>query len=175
MDRFQRKLRRLAGKKKAGEKSKTKTTQLEPPTGGKAGKSDAALSTQSTATQQDEPRDLWAGAYQQLSPREQDILLKDESAGPAYKRGDVQNQAQIIGVLEHVIELTEERYKISQEKRIVITRFDGREISVRDTSVRILNAVLSYRDIVSAATAFDPTGLATKVWRVVSQGLSVGG
>ncbi|KAL2850538.1 hypothetical protein BJX68DRAFT_255215 [Aspergillus pseudodeflectus] len=160
MDRFQRKLRRLAGREKAGERSKTKTTQLEPPTGGKAGKSDAALSTQSTATQQDEPRDLWVEAYQQLSPREQDILLQDESTSPAYKRGDVQNQAQIIRVLERVIELTEERS-------------DGREISVRDASVRILSAVLSYRDTVSAATAFDPTGLAIKVWRVVSQGLSM--
>jgi hypothetical protein len=108
-----------------------------------------------------------------LSDREREILLKDELDGQPHNRLNGRNQAEIIHILDRVIETTEQQYTISQEKRIVIKRSDGRQISVRDTSVRILSGVLSYRELVGAATALDPTGLATKVWRLVSQGLSV--
>jgi hypothetical protein len=119
---------------------------------------------------QDESRDLWGTAYAQLNPKEQEILLKDDQhhQGKRSKRADGRNEAEIIQLLERVIETTEQQYRTSREKGT-----DGRKISVRETSVRILNAVLSYREVVGAATALDPTGLATKVWKLVSQGLLV--
>ncbi|KAJ0421215.1 hypothetical protein BJY00DRAFT_323427 [Aspergillus carlsbadensis] len=119
----------------------------------------------------EEPKDLWAAAYAELSDREREILLKDEPHGQPSKHAEAKDQAEITDILDRVIETSEQQYKISQEKRLVIKRSDGRQISVRDSSIRILNGVLSYRDLVTTATALDPTGLATKVWRLVSQGL----
>jgi hypothetical protein len=67
-------------------------------------------------------------------------------------------------LIDKVIRLTKEQYEIYQRNA------NGK---LRDASHRIINAALSFKDIISAVAAFDPTHHAASAWAVVSLGLTV--
>ncbi|EYE90296.1 uncharacterized protein EURHEDRAFT_407039 [Aspergillus ruber CBS 135680] len=82
--------------------------------------------------------------------------------------------ARTLRKLEEVIQLTEQQYEDYQNGGLKITRGSGKEdISIRDTAHRILDATLSFKDIISAIAAFDPTNHASSAWAIVSLGLTM--
>lgn len=55
-----------------------------------------------------------------------------------------------------------------------ITRGSGKEdINIRDIAHRILDATLSFKNIINAIAAFDPTNHASSAWAIVSLGLTM--
>jgi hypothetical protein len=75
-------------------------------------------------------------------------------------------------VIDEVIRITEERYEKHQQRGIIIQRSTG-EINLRHLSRKIINAALSFKDIMSAVVTFDPTNHAASAWAVVSLALTV--
>lgn len=78
-----------------------------------------------------------------------------------------------MAVIEDVIEITEERYKEYQEGGIKIQKSTGEDVNLRKLSRKILNAALSFKDIVNTTVPFDPTQHAANAWAVISLALSV--
>jgi hypothetical protein len=67
-------------------------------------------------------------------------------------------------LISEVIQLTEEQYKNFRQN---IDR------KLRGSSQKIINAALSFKDIIGAVAASDPTHHAASVWAIVSLGLTV--
>jgi hypothetical protein len=65
-------------------------------------------------------------------------------------------------------------YKEYQQAGITIKWSTGEDVDLRKLSRKILNAALSFKDIVSTVVAFDPTHHAASAWAVVSLGLTMG-
>lgn len=107
-------------------------------------------------------QDLWKSAFDLLSREEQNALrtsLVSSSTTDA---------------LNNVIETTKEKYEIYQEKGgIRIRKSTGEEISIRKISKKIINATISFQEVISAGVACDPTGHAASAWAIVSLGLTV--
>ncbi|BCR98592.1 NACHT and WD40 domain protein [Aspergillus luchuensis] len=107
-------------------------------------------------------QDLWKSAFDLLSREEQNALrtsLVSSSTTDA---------------LNNVIETTKEKYEIYQEKGgIRIRKSTGEEISIRKISKKIINATISFQEVISAGVACDPTGHAASAWAIVSLGLTM--
>ncbi|KAL4744344.1 hypothetical protein BDW72DRAFT_188744 [Aspergillus terricola var. indicus] len=107
------------------------------------------------------PEVLWSAAYDQLSDEEQRVL----STIPLSTRSnDKEEPPRITLLIDEVIQLTEKHYENFQQK------VDGR---LRESSRKIINAVLSFKDIISAVATFDPTHHAASAWAIVSLGLTI--
>ncbi|KAL4990417.1 hypothetical protein BDW68DRAFT_175125 [Aspergillus falconensis] len=75
---------------------------------------------------------------------------------------DNDEHPQALASISEVIRLTEEQYERS--------RVDRR---IRESSQRIINAALSFKDIISAVATSDPTNHAVSAWAIVSLGLTI--
>jgi hypothetical protein len=107
------------------------------------------------------PLDLWTTAYDQLEDEEQRILSSLRSPTNLDDEG---NHSQTNALISDVIRLTEEQYEKHQQNA------NGK---FRASCQRIINAALSFKDIISAVAAFDPTQHAASAWTIVSLGLTV--
>jgi hypothetical protein len=107
------------------------------------------------------PLDLWGTAYDQLDDEEQRILSTVRSPT---NLGDEGNHSQTDVLVGEVIRLTEEQYEEYQQKASGKLRVSCR---------KIINAALSFKDVISAVAAFDPTQHAASAWAIVSLGLTV--
>ncbi|KAL4889237.1 hypothetical protein BDV59DRAFT_186778 [Aspergillus ambiguus] len=111
---------------------------------------------------------LWNSAYDELKPEEQDILSAVQaSAEPETEETQAEH------IVDGVIQITEKQYKEYQQGGIKIRRSTGEDIDIRRVSQKILDAALSFKDVITAVVAFDPTHHAASAWAVVSLGLTM--
>ncbi|KAL3428820.1 hypothetical protein BDV09DRAFT_203834 [Aspergillus tetrazonus] len=130
-------------------------------------KQDGAVDSQGPSI----PHDLWKSAYDQLDPEERGILSKIK---PTYQsETDGRDRSQTVSVIDGVIQTTEEQYKRYQQGGIKIQKSTREDIDIRELSRKIINAALSFKDIVNTAVSFDPTHYAASAWAVISLGLSM--
>lgn len=106
------------------------------------------------------PLDLWKTAYGQLDEEERRILSIIETPADLDDEG---NHSQN-GLVSEVIRVTEEQYEQYQKNA------NGK---LRASCQKIIDAALSFKDIISAVAAFDPTQHAASAWTIVSLGLTV--
>jgi hypothetical protein len=99
--------------------------------------------------------DLWKIAYDHLDGEQREILSNLNDKG---------NHSQTKALLDEVIHVTKEKYEEYQQKA------DG---TLRQTSRKIINATLSFKDIITAVAGIDPTQHAASAWAIVSLGLTV--
>jgi hypothetical protein len=114
------------------------------------------------------PRDLWQDAFDKFSENYQHIL----SAAQPYD-SNTDKHSRILMVLDQVVQTTQERYKEYQMGGLKIRRSQKDDINLRDAAQKIINATLSFKDIIGSVASFDPTGHASGVWMIVSLGLTV--
>ncbi|KAJ6176749.1 hypothetical protein N7485_003663 [Penicillium canescens] len=120
----------------------------------------AELNVQSKqSTHTSTPEDLWQSAFDKLGGRERTLLLKIQFLTTSNKND---KHPQTLASVKEVIRLTEEQYEQS--------KVDGR---IRESSQRIINAALTFKDIISAVAASDPTHHAASAWAIVSLGLTI--
>jgi hypothetical protein len=113
------------------------------------------------ATQSFEPDDLWLAAYNQLGDKERRVLSTIQLSTTLT---DGEKPPQTTLFISEVIQLTEKQYESFQQG------VDGR---FRESSQKIINAALSFKDIIGAVAASDPTQHAASAWAIVSLGLTV--
>lgn len=120
------------------------------------------------------PKDLWQIAFEKLSNEDRQLLSANQLSSQSNQAIDPGKDNKTLRKLEEVIWLTEQQYEDFQGGGLKIRRGSGKEdINIRDTAHRILDATLSFKDIISAIAAFDPTNHASSVWAIVSLGLTV--
>jgi hypothetical protein len=117
------------------------------------------------------PQDLWQVAFDQLDKKEQEILLQENGSAPTNQNGG--NHSRTTDLIDEVIRETKEQYEEYMLGGIKIRRSTGEEIDLRKVSRKIIDAALSFKEVISAAVACDPTGHAASAWAVVSLGLTV--
>ncbi|OOF90635.1 hypothetical protein ASPCADRAFT_519059 [Aspergillus carbonarius ITEM 5010] len=110
-------------------------------------------------TQLSQPRDLWQAAYDQLDETQRQILSLNKNS---IKPGDENNSLR--SSIDQVIQTTEAEYKKYHQTA------DG---NFHKASRKIVNAALSFKDIIDAVAALDPTQHAASVWNIVSLGLTM--
>ncbi|KAJ5253778.1 WD40 repeat-like protein [Penicillium chrysogenum] len=125
-----------------------------------------AVDTQDTSLTED----LWKSAYDKLNPEEQDILSPAQASAESEMEGGFSQAGRIV---DGVIQITEKQYKEYQQGGVKIHRSAGEDIDLRKASRKILNAALSFKGVVTAVVAFDPTHHAASAWAVVSLGLTM--
>lgn len=76
-------------------------------------------------------------------------------------------------IISDVIQVTEERYKKNKQKALRIPRSAGENIELRKLSRKIIDAALSFKEIISTTALFDLTQVAASAWAAISLGLSV--
>lgn len=131
----------------------------------------AATTLDAVDTQDTSPsEDLWKCAYDKLHPEERDILSTAQAGARSEKEGRF---SQTGAIVDSVIQITEKQYKEYQQGGVKIRRSTGEDIDLRKLSRKILNAALSFKDVITAVVAFDPTHYAASAWAVVSLGLIV--
>lgn len=111
--------------------------------------------------------DLWQRAFDDLEPKKQQLIksilvLKSNKIIDSDDVKTDPNVANRLEALNGVVETVKTQYKIDQGKS-----------RIREPAQKIIKAVLSFKDLIKAAVAVDPTGLATSVWAIVSLGLNV--
>lgn len=121
------------------------------------------------------PNDLWQVAYNRLSDKDQEILSPNRVATQSsHVVDDRENHVKTLEMVDDVVRLTEKQYEEYRKGGLKIKRGSGEEeINLRDIAQRILDAALSFKDIVKSIVAFDPTGHASSAWAIVSLGLTV--
>ena len=108
-----------------------------------------------------QPQDLWTIAFDKLDAEQQAILSEIK---PQTKSRDQQGPIDTKNVVDEVVDLTTERYRQFQIKA------SGR---FHKSSRKILDAALSFKEVIGAAAGLDPTQHAASVWAMVSLGLTV--
>jgi hypothetical protein len=107
------------------------------------------------------PQDLWQAAYDRLDESERHVLLTTQvTAQP----NSEENHPRMEIIIDGVIRKTEELYKEYQQ---------GEDSQFRKPSQKIINAAWSFKDIIGAVAASDPTHHAASAWAIVSLGLTV--
>ncbi|KAE8132448.1 hypothetical protein BDV38DRAFT_275127 [Aspergillus pseudotamarii] len=107
------------------------------------------------------PQDLWQIAYDQLGEEKQRILATVKvTANPIDKENQTRTE-DLIGEVIYLIKEQCEKYR---------QNING---NIRTCSRNILNAALSFKDIIGAAATFDPTQHAASAWAIVSLGLTM--
>lgn len=89
------------------------------------------------------------------------------------KKTDQANHPQTAVIINDVIQVTEEWYKKYRQGGLKIPKSTGEDIDLRKQSQKIINAALSFQEIISTAANFDPTHHAANAWAVISLGLTV--
>ncbi|KAH8696020.1 hypothetical protein BGW36DRAFT_407989 [Talaromyces proteolyticus] len=112
-------------------------------------------------------QDLWQVAYDKLDKNDKHILSLIQ------REHDKTGPSPTVEVLDQVIQTTKERYEEYRKGGLEIRRSRAEDINVRDTTQKILNATLSFKDTISAVVAFDPTGHSCGAWMIVSLGLTM--
>ncbi|KAF4232367.1 hypothetical protein CNMCM6805_010013 [Aspergillus fumigatiaffinis] len=115
--------------------------------------------------------DLWKSAYDQLNPEERDILSQVQVT--TRRVNNDESRSQTVVIIDDVIQITEEQYKEYQQKGMKVRRSEGKDIDLRKLSRKILNAALSFKDVVNTVVSFDPTHHAASAWAVISLCLSM--
>ncbi|KAE8393573.1 hypothetical protein BDV23DRAFT_180628 [Aspergillus alliaceus] len=110
---------------------------------------------------QSKPVDLWQTAYHQLDERQQRILPTVHIHADV---GDKENQCRTTVLIGEVIRVTEEQYEKYRQKA---------DSTLRESSREVINAAISFKDIISAVGASDLTQHTAAAWRIVSLGLTV--
>ena len=106
-----------------------------------------------------EPQDLWQTAYGQLDEKQQQILSRTQSSS-----GSEDKKAGSRELIDEILQVTKQQYEAYQQKS---------DRTLRKTSRKIIDALLSYKEIISAVAGLDPTQHAASAWAVVSLGLKV--
>lgn len=120
-----------------------------------------------------QPKNLWQIAYNKLSKEDRQVLSANQPSLQSTQPLEHGKDA-ILEKLDEVIQLTKQQYQDYQNGGLTITRgSDKEDINIRDTAHRILDATLSFKDIISAIATFDPTSHASSAWAIVSLGLTV--
>lgn len=120
------------------------------------------------------PRDLWQSAYDQLDQKEQQSL-STLKFGPVHLEDNQNGHSPTEAIIEKVIQGTKQQYEDYQNGSIKIRRSTGEDMDLRKLSRNIIDAALSFKDIVSAIVAYDPSCYAASAWAVISLGLTVSG
>ncbi|KAJ5850105.1 hypothetical protein N7455_009961 [Penicillium solitum] len=135
----------------------------------------AHASQSSTAQSQAEnrllPEDLWQAAFDQLDKKVRVILQQGNISALTNQNGE--NHPGTTDLVNEVIQKTKEQYEEYLRGGIKIKRSTGEEIDLRKVSGKIIDAALSFKEIISAVVSFDPTGHAASAWAVVSLGLTM--
>ncbi|KAJ5671269.1 hypothetical protein N7507_000396 [Penicillium longicatenatum] len=105
------------------------------------------------------PRDLWQAAYDQLDDKQRQGLLNIQISSESKDK-----KANWRDVIHDITQVTEQRYEAYKHES------DG---TIRRISRRIIDAVLSYEEIISAVAGLDPTQHAASAWAVVSLVLKI--
>ncbi|GAB1204280.1 hypothetical protein APSETT445_002930 [Aspergillus pseudonomiae] len=113
------------------------------------------------------PQDLWQSAFDQLGRKEQQALSTSELI-PAQIRSNQNGHSPTEAIIEGVIQKTKQQYEECQNGALKIRRSTGEDINLRELSRNIIDAALSFKDIISAVVAYDPTQYAASAWAVVS-------
>ena len=112
---------------------------------------------------------MWQIDYEELDNKDQQVLERIQG-NTREGHGD---PVSTIGLVNKVIQLTEKRYKDYQEGGL-IRRGPGKDdANIRKLAHGILDATLSFKDVVSAVVAFDPTGHASSAWTIISLRLTI--
>ena len=106
-----------------------------------------------------QPKDLWEDAYKQLDKEQQQILLRTTNSPMSMDK-----KAGLKELINGIIKTTKEEYDLHRQKS---------DNTLRNTSRKIINTLLSYEEYISAAVGLDPTKHAASAWEVVSLGLKV--
>jgi hypothetical protein len=116
----------------------------------------------SQSTQPTQPMvDLWKTAYDQLDDEKKKILSTSQTRTNWNNEG---KQSQTEDLINKVIQETEEQYEKYQKET---------HKEFRESAKKIIDAALSFKNIISAVAAFDPTQHAASAWAIVSLGLTV--
>lgn len=119
-------------------------------------------------------KDLWQVAFEKLPGEDQQILSTQPVSAHSTISNNQNGYSKTLAVVDDVVQITGKQYEEYQNGSLKIKWGLGeKDINLRDTMQRILNAALSFKDIISAVTAFDPTGHASSAWALVSLGLTV--
>ncbi|KAF4232365.1 hypothetical protein CNMCM6805_010011 [Aspergillus fumigatiaffinis] len=107
--------------------------------------------------------DLWQRAFDNLDPKNQHFIVSisiPKSNNIIDFRGANNNLSveDRLEALNEVVETVKTQYEIDQRKS-----------KIKETTRKIIKAVLRFQDLIRAAVAFDPTGHATSVWAVMTQ------
>jgi hypothetical protein len=108
--------------------------------------------------------DLWQIAYDKLSESERRDLPIVARTDGKYTTGRR---------LDEVVEATRKQHEDHQKREAARQRNTGEGNGLREKSGKILDCVLSVKDVISRAVAVDPSGHASAGWAVVSLGLTV--
>lgn len=114
-------------------------------------------------------KDLWQIAYEALSDSDRQTLL---AVRQLIRTDDHDGHTKTLGIVDEVIRLTKEQYENYQKGGIKIKQGE-KDINFRHVAHKILDATLSFKDIVNAIVMFDPTGHAASAWTIVSLGLTM--
>ncbi|KAK5797619.1 hypothetical protein VI817_003910 [Penicillium citrinum] len=106
-----------------------------------------------------QPKDLWQTAYDQLDEKEQPVFLHTQ-----YSPDSKDKKAGLRMQIEEIIQVTERKYEAYQQKS---------DKTLREASRKIIDALLSYREIISTVAGLDPTQHAASAWAIVSLGLKI--
>lgn len=109
---------------------------------------------QDTQKGDDGPKDLWQIAYEALSDDDRQTLL---AVRQSIRTDDHDDHAKTLGMVDEVIRLAKEQYENFQKGGMKIKRGE-KDINLRHIAHKILDATLSFKDIISAVVAFDPAG-----------------
>lgn len=119
------------------------------------------------------PKDLWEAAYKELSDKDRWILSQIRATRKPASLCASGHHGEMVDLVDKVIESTEQKYRDYQKGGVIERGPDKQDINIRDAAHKTLDAALSFKDLISAAVAFDPTGHASSVWTLVSFGLTV--
>jgi hypothetical protein len=152
----------LRGRSKENEKvltpSRPSSSELTASAAAKTGPVDPK--TDDSKSNNYDAKDYWQMAYEEVIKSDQNILttLLPSTATEPQDAG----RARTKEILDDVVKATEMQYRENQRKNYM-----------RGTAHKIINAALSFQDIVSNVVKFDPTGYASSAWAIVSLGLTV--
>lgn len=121
-------------------------------------------------------KDLWQVAYEseKLSDKDRQNLSLTQATTESFCVDGHDHRVKTVQLIDEVVRLTEKQYENYRKGGWNISQGAGKEdIKLRDVGQRILDATLSFKDIISKVAVFDPTGHALSAWGIVSLGLTV--
>ncbi|KAL4735577.1 hypothetical protein BDV11DRAFT_211866 [Aspergillus similis] len=121
----------------------------------------AVARTEMVEDQEGTIHNLWSAAYDQLCDKERKVLSTVQNTTTL---NDLENPPPVAVLISKVIHLTEKQYKNFQQ------RADRR---LQESSYKVINMALSFKDIISTVAASDPTYHAASAWAIMSLRLTI--
>ncbi|KAJ5633164.1 hypothetical protein N7490_009503 [Penicillium lividum] len=106
-----------------------------------------------------EPQDLWQAAYDQLDETQQQILSSTQA--PFESKDKKASSRELI---DEIVSVTKQQYEAYQQKS---------DKTLRKSSWKIINALLSYKETISAIAGIDPTQHVAGAWAIVLLALEI--